>query len=160
MIVERAVRDADGVGDLAQTQAFMAGFGHPTIGGLEGCSSQIAMAIGGPARFWRHAPSYKATGQNATAGTASQADTRLTTRSSPYCGVMSSSIMPRIILMTAPRARALVAACAAMLSVLSARAASSALRSSSSAGTTRSKKPAVTASTGPNISAVITTRLK
>src|SRR5260370_772225 len=68
MIVERAVRDADGVGDLAQTQALMAGLGHPTIGGLEGCSSQIAMAIGRPARFWRHAPSYKATGQNATAG--------------------------------------------------------------------------------------------
>src|SRR5258708_24422404 len=68
MIVERAGRDADGVGDLAQTQALMAGLGHPTIGGLEGCSSQIAMAIGRPARFWRHAPSYKATGQNATAG--------------------------------------------------------------------------------------------
>src|SRR5258708_31173172 len=67
MIVERAVRDADGVGDLAQTQAFMAGLGHPTIGALEGCSWQIAMAVGGPARFWRHAPSYKATGQNSTA---------------------------------------------------------------------------------------------
>src|SRR5258708_30446767 len=68
MIVERAVRDADGVGDLAQTQAFMAGLSHPTIGGPEGCSWQIAMAVGGPARFWRHALSYKATGQNATAG--------------------------------------------------------------------------------------------
>jgi hypothetical protein len=73
---------------------------------------------------------------------------------------MSSSIMVRIIFITAPRARALVAAWAAMLSVLSAKAASSALRSSTSGATTRSKKPAVTASTGPNISAVITTRLK
>src|SRR5258707_656569 len=39
-------------------------------------------------------------------GSASQSDTRLTNRSSPYCAVMSSSIMSRIILMTTARFRA------------------------------------------------------
>src|SRR5437762_1750190 len=134
--------DADGVGDLTQAQMLMTGLRHQAKGRLQRGSSQIAMAIGGPARFCRHAPSYKAISGKAIyqaifisrrrgAGRPlSQADARLATRSSPYCGVMSWSIMARIIWMTAPRARALVAAWAAMLSVLSTRAASSALFSS------------------------------
>src|ERR1700731_2437590 len=157
MIVERAMRDADGVGNLAQAQPFMAGLRHQAGGGLDCGGLQVAVAIGRSARFWRHVPSYKGQRRNATVRAAPQAEARLATRSRPYCGVMSSSIMARIIFITSPLARALVAAWAAMSSLASAWAASSAVRSSALAGTTRSKKPAVTASTGPNISAVITT---
>src|SRR6266576_5647453 len=100
----------------------MAGLRHQAKGGFDRGGFQVAMTIAGPAWFCCHTPSYKGISQNATAGTRSglscQADARLATRSLPYCGVMSSSMTVRIILMTAPRARPLVAAWAAMLSVL------------------------------------------
>ena len=69
VIVERTVRDADGIGDLAQAQLFMTALCHQSKSGFEGRGFQIAVAIGGPARFCCHAPSYKATGQNATVRT-------------------------------------------------------------------------------------------
>src|SRR5206468_9668979 len=142
--------------DLAQAQLLMTGRGHQADGGLQRRGFQIAMAIGRPARLHCHASFIPPDRPKLS----SQADARRATRSSPYCSVIDSPIMLRIILITVPLARALVAAWAAMLSVASFCAASSALRSSASGGTTRSKKPAVTASVGPNISAVITTLLK
>ena len=59
-----------------------------------------------------------------------------------------------------PLVRNLVAAWARMSSFPSASATSRADSARSAAGTTRSKKPAPTASEGPKISALMTTRLK
>src|SRR5262245_26196332 len=159
MVVERAVRDADLLGHLAQAEAFMAVLRHEASGGLQRFGPEIAVAIGRPARLCAHAPLLTKLSRR-TLPAPTHAEARRVTRSSPYWGVMSSSMTCRISLITAPRARALVAAWAAMLSPLSASAVSSAAFSNWSAGTRRSKNPAVTASAGPNISAVITTRLK
>ena len=67
MVVERAVRDADFFGHLAQAQALMAVLRHQTGGGLERVGSDISVAIGRAARFCGHASSYKAVTPDATA---------------------------------------------------------------------------------------------
>src|SRR5206468_1153349 len=66
-IIERAVRDADGLRHLAQAERLMAALRDQARGGLQRRLLQIAMAIGRPARFCGHAPSYKGGPPNATA---------------------------------------------------------------------------------------------
>ena len=55
VIVQRAMRDADGFCDLAQAERLVAALRHQASGGPQRRLFQIAVAIGRPARFLGHA---------------------------------------------------------------------------------------------------------